>query len=245
MKKLKAIIVDDEKVNIDNLLMLIDKFCPNIQVISYGVSVQQGLDLIEKEKPDILFLDVEMPDGSGFTLLDKIKEIDFHVVICTAHLDYAIKAIKSSVIDYLLKPIDFRELREAVLKVETLLEKQSNKPNFLQPSELTQKSDKIALSSSNGVELFLANDILRFQANKLSCIVYFTDGTQKIVSKCLKEYEEVLSKHGFFRLHKSHMVNMSHVTKYISGKGGAVLLTNGEKIEVAVRRKKELLEVIR
>lgn len=239
---IKAIIIDDEQVNVDNLTKLIDKFCPNVKLLATGNSVNKAIDLITEFKPDVVFLDVEMPTGSGFTIFEKLPELAVHIIISTAHADYAIKAIKNSVVDYLLKPIDFRELRTAIEKVERLRLAVENKNEAPTKKELP---DRISLSTSDGFQVYHPTEIIRFQAHKLNCIVHFENGAKMEVPKCLKDYEALLEQNGFFRIHKSNMVNISHIKRYIKGSGGAVELSDGTQIEVAVRRKKDLLQLIK
>lgn len=252
-KDITCIIVDDEGQNQQVLAKMIDQFCPTVQVVGIAASVNEAVDLIEKHKPHIVFLDVEMPEGNGFTLFDKIDNPEFDVIFTTAHADYAIKAIKFAAMDYLLKPINLIELRTAIEKVaEKLMSKTNEQESNSQKIDVirSNQSDtsfefkKIALPTTEGLEFYLVKDILRCEADRAYCIFHLTDKRKIVVSKSLKEYEEILSDANFFRVHKSNMVNVGHIVKYVKGKGGHVILSDNSLVNVAVRKKDELLKVI-
>jgi len=253
MAEVTCIIVDDELQNQEVLARMIDQFCPSVRVLGRAETVDGAVKLIESMKPHVVFLDVEMPGGNGFTLFDKIQSPDFFTVFTTAHAEYAIKAIKFAAFDYLLKPINLTELKNAVEKVaEKLRTQNGNTSNNTKMAEVLRanKRDqsfefkKIALPSAEGLEFFQVSEILRCEADRAYCTFHLTGQRKIIVSRSLKDYEDILSEANFFRLHKSNMVNMAHVKKYIRGKGGFVVLSDNSLVAVAVRKKDELLQFL-
>ncbi|MBL7910835.1 MAG: response regulator transcription factor [Bacteroidia bacterium] len=242
---IKALIVDDEDKSRVTLKNLIGMYCPNIEVIELCDSVNSALASINKQMPDVVFLDIEMPFHNGFTLLEKVKDPRFKVIFTTAYDHYAIKAIKYSALDYLLKPIDSDELTAAVEKLNT------NKPT---PAQLTQNFElllsnlkvksnnaKIAIPTFDGLQMVSAGDIVKCTADESYTHITLTNNTKITVSRILKEYEELLSDLNFFRVHNSCLINLVHVTKYVKGDGGYVVMTDGSSVEVSRRKKNDLL----
>jgi len=253
MAEVTCIIVDDELLNQEVLARMIDQFCPSVRVLGRAETVAAAIQLIDATNPQVVFLDVEMPGGNGFTLFDKIPSPKFFTVFTTAHAEYAIKAIKFAAFDYLLKPINLTELKNAIEKVaETLRTKSTNSTDSKKMVEVLRanKKDqnfefsKIALPTSDGLEFFQINEILRCEADRAYCIFHLVGKRKIVVSKSLKEYEEILSEANFFRVHKSNMVNMTHVKKYIRGKGGFITLSDGSLVAVAIRKKDEMLQIL-
>lgn len=242
---IKALIVDDEEKSRITLKNLIAMYCPNIEVIELCDSVNSALKAIDKQMPDLIFLDVEMPFHNGFTLLEKIKNPGFDVIFTTAYDHYAIKAIKYSALDYLLKPIDSDDLKTAVEKIES--DKSnfvSTTPNFevlLSNIKVKGTNAKIAIPTFEGLQMISAKEIIKCTADESYTHISLTNNTKITVSRILKEYEELLSDLNFFRVHNSCLVNLTHVTKYIKGDGGYVVMCDGESVEVSRRKKNELL----
>lgn len=246
-----ALIVDDEHKNRETLVKLIDQFCYGIKVIGQAENVQAAKEFIDTNKPQIVFLDIEMPGGNGFTLLEKFDKPDFQLIFTTAHADYAIKAIKFAALDYLLKPININELKIAVEKAIESVQNSSSQHldqrfNVLKDNQKNEGFDfkKIALPSLEGIEFYEINEILRCEADRAYCNFYLTNGQKITVSKSLREFEELLSECNFFRIHKSNMVNLGHIKKYIKGKGGYVVLSDDSHVDVSVRKKELLMEVL-
>ncbi|MDG2370959.1 MAG: LytTR family DNA-binding domain-containing protein [Flavobacteriales bacterium] len=246
-----ALIVDDELKNRETLVKLIDQFCYGIKVIGQAENVQQAKDFIDANKPQIVFLDIEMPGGNGFTLLEKFDKPNFQLIFTTAHADYAIKAIKFAALDYLLKPINVNELKIAVEKAIESIQNSSNESSdqrfdVLKDNQKNEGFDfkKIALPSLEGIEFYEINEILRCEADRAYCNFFLTNGQKITVSKSLREFEELLSECNFFRVHKSNMVNLGHIKKYIKGKGGYVVLSDDSHVDVSVRKKELLMEVL-
>ncbi|MBC7864879.1 MAG: response regulator transcription factor [Bacteroidia bacterium] len=243
---IRAIIVDDEAKSRTTLSALLTRHCTNVTVVQMADSVETALIAIEKNKPDVVFLDIEMPFASGFTLLEKIKNPDFGIIFCTAYDAYAIKAIKFSALDYLLKPVDVDELIAAVNKIE---EKQKSTkrqtPDFeLLLSNLKQKNNagKIAVPTFDGLQMISVAEIIKCTASESYTQISLQNGTKIMVSRILKEYDDLLSEMNFFRVHNSCLINLAHVSKYVKGDGGYVVMTDGESVEVSRRKKAELLE---
>ena len=244
---LKAIIVDDEEQHHAVLGKMIDTFCPNLSVAGHAYSVKECIELIQKHEPQLIFLDVEMPEGNGFTLFDSYPEPDFEVIFTTAFDIYAINAIKYAALDYLLKPINIGELEKAVARARKVISGNNlqNRPKYLALKSNLQQSDprltKVALPSSDGIDFVQANSIIRVEADRAYAHFHLDGGRKIIVSKPLKDYESLLEACRFFRIHKSHMINLDHLEKYVKGKGGYVIMKDGSHVDVSVRKKEELL----
>jgi two-component system LytT family response regulator len=240
---INAIIVDDEEKSRATLHKLVSNHCPKVQIVELCDSVETAMKAIEKHNPHIVFLDIEMPFHSGFNLLERIKDPEFEVIFTTAYDHYAIKAIKFSAMDYLLKPIDVDELKEAVGRIDD----KKNKPHDgykkfeLLLSNIKGKSVKIAVPTFDGLQMISADDIIKCVADESYTHITLMSKQKITVSKLLKEYEELLSDHNFFRIHNSSLINLKHVTKYIKGDGGYVVMCDGEQCEVSRRKKTELL----
>ena len=252
MSKITCIIVDDEANNRDMLAGMIFKFCPTVELVGQASGVKEAVELINEHKPDLVLLDVEMPDGNGFTLFETFKNPDFSVVFTTAHADYAIKAIKFAALDYLLKPVNITELREAVEKVSEKKENVNTKESLDKKLEVLSENNasgnfdfkRIALPTSEGLEFYEIADILRCEADRAYCRFFFKNGKKIIVSKPLAEYADLLEECNFYRVHKSNMVNTNHIKKYVSGRGGYVILSDDSHVDVSVRKKEGLMKAL-
>jgi two-component system LytT family response regulator len=238
-----ALIVDDETKSRLTLSILLSKYCPSIKVIGEASTVEEGVEKIEKQDPDLLFLDVQLSDGTGFDILSRLKTVRGKIVFTTAFNQYAIQAFKFSAFDYLLKPIDPDQL----ISLAERLEKASNSNEMLQQmqvlSENKNQITKIALNSTHGVYYISIHDIIRCEADSNYTNFFLKDSTKIVVAKSLKEYEEMLSGINFFRVHKSHLVNLQFVKKY-DNHTGKVILHDGFQVEVARRRKDALLTLL-
>lgn len=239
---LKVVIVDDELDAVKFIESIISEYCQNIEVLGYAQSARDGVQLINEKEPDLVFLDVEMPHGSGFDLLSHFPEKDFDVIFITAFNHYAIKAIKFSAVDYILKPINISEFIEAVNKVETNRLK-SKERNFSFQALLEnlkgQAPSKLAIPTSEGMEYLNTRDIIRIEADRSYSWFFMKDGTKYLVSRNLKEYQDLLSDRNFFRTHNSHLVNLEWVKKYIRQEGGYIQMTDDSTVPIS-RSKKDL-----
>lgn len=240
----KIVIVDDEKHCTDILLALIERNYPDYSIIGCFNSATEALSFINKQSFDLLFLDIQMPELNGFMLLDKLKEITFDVVFTTAFDQYAIKAFKYSAFSYLLKPITEKALVDVLDNWEKkkdkireeqwhLLKEFVGKPSF--------EADKIALPSSHGLEIIEINEILRCRSENNYTVFHIRGGEQLIVSRSLKEVEDILNSHGFVRIHQSHIVNSTCIKSISRKEGGFILMCDGSEVPVS-RQKKEMLD---
>lgn len=238
-----AIIVDDEKNSREVLETMLQKYCPEITAIRSCSSAEEVLDQLKKGKPDILFLDIEMPGMNGFELLEHIDRPEFEIIFTTSYSEYAIKAIKHSALDYLLKPIDKDELIYAVQKAakNKTYVPSSRIEHLLELLEAKKSAKRFAVSTSEGLIMLNAADIAYCESDGPYCKFYFVNNKTLTTSKTLKEAEEFLQDCDFFRIHHSYLINMKFVDKYIRGEGGEVVLANGKKLPVSRTRKQEFL----
>lgn len=242
---IQAILIDDEKNCRDTLAAMLLNYCPQVKILAQCKSVAEGITMIHELKPAVVFLDVEMPHATGFDLLEQVGPIDFEVIFTTAHDHYALKAFKYSALDYLLKPINGDDLVQAISRFE----KKNNKNdsslqlNLLLANLKSLKSNvsKIALPASDGLNLVDIQDITRLEADG-NYSNFITSKGKHVVSKSLKEYDELLSENNFLRVHQSHLINLNYVKKYVRGEGGYIVMQDGTTIPVSVRKKHEVLE---
>lgn len=243
---IKAILIDDEEHCRESLSIQLARYCPEVSLLAACASAAEGLKAIEQLHPDVVFLDVEMPRMNGFELLQEFTNIPFGVIFTTGYDAYAIKAIRFSALDYLLKPIDKDELIMAIAKIhakpvptinqqfDILLEKLGDKPVKLQ---------KIALPSLEGFELVQLEAILRCESDSNYTYVYLKTGRKLLVSRTLKEIEELLEGHSFLRVHHSHVVNLNEIERYVRGEGGYLIMSDQSSVTVSRSRKEALLTV--
>ncbi len=241
--KIKSIIVDDEKNGRENLAGILNQFCPEIELLGQADSVDAGILLIKKVVPDLVFLDIEMPKSDGFQLLEYFRDIYFEVIFVTAFDNYAIKAIRFSATDYILKPININELKAAVETVsERIRQKQENRRmkelvyNINQP-----QNPRIGLPTGDRIEFVEVGKIIRCQGEGNYTHIYFEENKHLLVAKTLVEFEDLLKEYSFLRVHKTHLVNLKHVAAYLKNDGGILQLTNGDAISISRRRKEEVL----
>jgi two-component system, LytTR family, response regulator len=242
---IKAIIVDDEMHCRKTLSILLKEYCPDVQVIDQCDNGEDGTEAIKKLKPDLVFLDIEMPRMNGFEMLEQFSEISFAVVFTTGYDQYAIKAFRFSALDYLLKPIDHEELKKAVEKVskhspsllpqqlEILLQKLQHKPSAI---------NKIALPTMEGLQMIPVDSIISCASDRNYTSVLLKSKQKIIVSRILKDIEEMLDEYAFLRVHHSYIVNLNEVTKYVKGEGGYVVMSDGSSVDVSRSRKEILLQ---
>ena len=244
---IRCVIVEDEEMARNVLKSLLAQYCQDVMVCAEADDIVSGKNMIETFRPDLVFLDIEMPGGSGFKLLTSMENIDFEVVFVTAYEQFAIKAIRHDALDYILKPIDPKELVAAVEKVKeakykkTLKKQYDNLLKNLDPEQLVVR--KISISTTDKIHLIDVDDIIRCESDNYYTIIYFKDGTNLLVSKTLKEMEQKLEEYDFVRTHKSHLVNMRCIMNFIKDEM-MVLLTDGVKVPVSKRKKEKILEVI-
>jgi len=237
---LNAIIVEDEKTSRDILKNYLSKYCPKVTLVGEAENIEEALVLIRNNDLDLVFLDVEMPYGNAFDLLDKVGDRQFETVFVTAYNQYALDALNAHASYYLLKPISIDKLIEAVDYVSEIKEKENSLQQTILKPVNTQVVGKITIPQQNGFEILEVKDILYCQADDNYTKIFLKD-TKKLVSKTLKYFEDILSENGFARVHKSYLVNVNQIVEYKKGKGGSVVLSSGKQIMVSPSRKKELL----
>lgn len=240
---INAIIVDDEINNSNYLKGLLESNLPEVKLIGVASNINDATKLITSLKPDLVFLDVELQTSTGFDLLNKLSEINFSVIFTTAHQHYALKAIKFAAIDFLLKPVDTEELIQAVQKVIKLQSQNSLKDNMsvlLEGIRLQNRLTKIAISTLSSILVIEIKDIVYCQADG-PYTHFFLKDSKITSSKHLKEYEMLLEEYGFYRIHKSFLVNLAEIKKYSRSDGGFVIMSNGDKVDVSEKKKEELI----
>jgi two-component system, LytTR family, response regulator len=244
--QITAVIIDDEKNNIDNLSGLLKEFFPALTVIGEGTNAAEGERLIIQHRPDIVFLDIQMPGKNGFELLTSLPVHNFELIIVTAFDQFGIQAVKFSAIDYLLKPINEEELRKAVQKaIDRSIEKKQNRQleNLLEVLQNRQHKDdhRMALSSSKETRFVKTKEIIRCESNNNYTTFYILDGERIVTTKPIFEYEEILQGYGFIRCHQSHLVNKRYIKSLVKEDGGYLLLENGDQIPIS-RMKRDLVK---
>lgn len=239
--KLTSIIVEDEETSRQILKNYLKKYCPNVTVIGEAENIEEALVLIRNNNLDLVFLDVEMPYGNAFDLLDKVGHIDFETVFVTAYNHYAIDALNAHASYYLMKPISIDELIKAVDYVTEIKIKEDALQNQVLVPKTNTINGKITIPQQSGFEVINTVDILYCKADDNYTEIYLNTNKKKLVSKTLKYFEDILKDTSFARVHKSYLVNVNEVVKYIKGKGGSVMLSNGKEIMVSASKKAGLL----
>ena len=244
---IKAVIIDDELHSIETLMWKIEHFTEGVEIVQTFSDPQEGLAYLNMHSIDLLFLDIEMPLLSGFELLERLNQIKFDVIFTTAYDEYGIKAIKFSALDYLLKPVQEEELKKAVEKFK------QKKHHFVSPAQLdvllqslkVQKPERkrIALATKESIELIYTDNIILCQSDNNYTMVYIEGRRKKLISKTLKEFEEILEEYNFFRSHQSYLINLDHMVEYMRQDGGYIIMDNDMKVPVSRSRKEELMKL--
>jgi two-component system LytT family response regulator len=246
----KAVIIDDEKDSIDTLKWKLENYCPEVSVAACYQQPAEGISYLKKNPIDLLFLDIEMPRLTGFDVLEELgRDISFDIIFITAYDNFGIQAVKFSALDYLLKPVQNKELKEAIDK--HLKKSQQKIPseqidlllNNVQ-AERKGKRGRIALASKESIEFVDPNDIIVCEANSNYTNVYLVEGRKRVISKTLKDFEEMLLQFDFFRPHNSHLINLGRVKEFIRSDGGYLVMENKMKIPVSKNRKEELMQLL-
>lgn len=238
--KLKTILVEDEAQSREILRNYLQKYCRDVDIVGEASDISEALQLIQKHRPDLLFLDIEMPFGNAFDLLDQLKERNFEIVFVTAYDQYAIEALNSHAAYYLMKPIDIDELIKAVNYVGEIREKEERMEKLVLRAGLAQAEGKITIPQQDGFQVLNISEILYCKADD-NYTEIFLENKKILVSKTLKYFEQALSDHYFARIHKTYLVNVNEIVKYRKGKGGSVVLKNGKELMVSASRKRQLL----
>ncbi len=246
MDKLQAVIIEDEQASRTTLKNYLEKYCPNVELLGEAENVNQGFELINSTDPELVFLDIEMPFGNAFDLLEKFKSIEFEIIFITAFSEYALKALNLSASSYLLKPLNIDQLISSVTQAAQSArnKKRIHSSNILLEN-LTienQQLKKIALPLIDGFEVVTLKEIVQCNAYDNFTQIFLSNGSKKTVCRTLKFYEELLSDYNFLRVHKSYMINLNWVKQYKKGKTGEIILSNGNYIPLSASRKKTFLE---
>ena len=243
-----AVLVDDETAGLEALKLALEKYCPDIAIKGIYDKPEEALAGIRKINPGLVFLDVQMPQLSGFDLLQQLSPIHFEVIFVSAHDQYAIKAIRFSALDYLLKPIDVEDLMHAVNRVKERQNHTSSSFQFQSVLNNIQlksgRVEKLAVPTLQGIDFFNTQDILYCKAEGSYTQIVLKNNQQALVCKNLKDFESLLAESGFFRVHHSYIINLAHVEKYVKGEGGYVVLTENHHVDVSRRKKEEFLGLL-
>lgn len=245
-KKIRTIIIDDEERARETIKDMLQMYCTDVELIGEGANVLSGLEIIKKEKPDLVFLDIKMPDGTGFDLLNRIDEKRFALIFLTAFDEYAVQAFKFSAVDYLLKPLDPDELTDAIDRVKENLETEQNRLGSLLENlnEIKKESKKIVLKTAESIFLVSIQDIVRCEATGNYTKFYLVNQKPVLVSRTLKEYDELLKDYKFFRVHQSHLVNLEHIVRIDKADGGTLILSDNQNCPISTRKKDALIKVL-
>lgn len=247
---LKTIVVDDEHAGRETLQLLLEKHHPEVTVVAAVDSAAKGKEAILRESPDLVFLDIQMPGGSGFDLLTSLEEIDFEVIFVSAHSQHALRAFNFAALHYIRKPINTKELRVAIERAKQSKQKdlelrnlqyQTLKENF---KDNQSQQTKIALPTLEGFSFVMLSEIVRIKGDDAYSEVFFSNGEMMVVSRKIAQMERLLTPYRFYRIHKSHMINLNHLVRYLRGRGGEVEMSDGTFIDVARRRKAEFIDLI-
>jgi two-component system, LytTR family, response regulator len=244
---LHTLIIDDEEHMRDSLTRLLARHCPRVILAGEADSVASGIKAIQANHPDLVLLDIQMSDGTGFDLLHSLPTIDFKIIFITAYDQFALQAFRFSAVDYLLKPVNPELLAEAVERAGQLIEEHYNlQMQALQENlkNIKQQEKKIILKTTENIYLLGLKDIICCESNDNYTCIHTTDGKKILISKTLKEYDTMLTGCGFYRVHKSFLINLAHIHRFEKQDGGFIILTNDLKIPVASRKRDEMLELL-
>lgn len=242
---IRAIIVDDEVGARESLARMLEK-SKFLQIVAKADSMKTAYEAITEHQPDLVFLDIEMPNGNAFDLLEKLSSIDFHIIFTTAYDHYAIRAIRVSAADYLLKPIDPEELMQAVQRVHEKMDRKDDLSTqfkaLLTNVRSGPKLKRVAIPDMDGLVFINLTDIIRCESDGNYTYFILSSGKKTVASRTLGEYEQMFSDDNFFRVHRSHLINLEHVRKYIKGEGGYVVMSDNSQVEVSRRNKNDFLD---
>ena len=245
VKKIRSIIIDDDESNLSNLQIMLTTYCPNVEILAAASTVPQAISEILSKKPDLLFLDVEIKNSTGFDLLEQLENRNFHVIFVTAFDQYAIKALRFSAVDYLLKPISIEDLQNAVNRAQQRMMQPhpfKELENLMSNMRKGIQTPRIALPMSGSIEFVPVSNILRCVGESSYTTFHMKGGSKMVVSKTLKEYEDLLEEHNFLRVHKSHLVNLNHVKSFVKTADAHVVMDDGSTVTVSNLKKQEVLK---
>ncbi|MCK9202881.1 MAG: LytTR family DNA-binding domain-containing protein [Bacteroidales bacterium] len=242
---IKIVLVDDDKTSILTLKTLLTNNFQNMDIVGDAYSVSEAVPLIDKVKPELVFLDINLPDGEGFDVIERVTFKEFRVIFITAFDKYAVRAFEFSALHYLVKPITLEMLESAINRFRDLkVEEIDNRITVLRDN-LKTKNEKIIIPSTDGLNIVRLADIIRLEASDVYTLFYLTNGQRFVASKPLNNYEKILEDLPFSRIHSKHLINLMFVKRYIKGKGGSVILEDNTEVEVSVRKKADFIEKLR
>lgn len=247
MEQLKAIIIDDERNSLQNLQQKLAEFCPDITIAATAERPEEAIGIIRQHNPDVLFLDIEMPRMNGFRMLEELDDYNGEIIFTTAYDHYAVDAIRISAFDYLTKPVSIAELQHAVARLLKHRQQHTRERfEILKQSMQQSKSpeDRMAIPSGDGLDFVQIKMIIRIESSSNYSRIFFTGGRSMLVTRLLKDFEEMLMPYRFFRVHHSHLINLAHINKYIKGEGGHVIMSNGDQIDISRRKKEEFMKLV-
>lgn len=241
----RAAIIDDDQLARRVLFRILDQHFSDIETVGEADSVESGIELIANKNPDLVFLDIEMPDGTGFDLIEKLPEVNFRLIFTTSYSDYAITAFKYSAFDYILKPVLVENVKSTIQRISEIpVLNEKHRVEVLKNS-LEKKDESshvtIALPEMNGFAIIKVNNIVRCEGERNYTRVFYQNGTSVLISRTLLEFDQLLVPHGFCRIHRSHLVNLKYVNRYLKTDGGIVELTDKSQLRVSPKYKEELL----
>lgn len=250
---IKVLLIDDDANLRQGMKALLERYASDIEIIGEADSVKTGTIALEKLQPQVVFLDIQLNDGTGFDILERVTKsqgkLSSHIVFITAHEQYAIKAFRFSALDFLLKPVDPEELQKVVEKIKAVLNQKENFEHIdLLLENIRKKVDnfkRIALSTNEGIHLFEISDIIRCESEDNYTKFFIKNHKPILISKTLKEYEELLAEHGFERIHQSHLINLAFLKSYIKKDGGYVIMSDNSNLPISQRKKERLQELLR
>jgi two-component system, LytTR family, response regulator len=245
--QLRAILVDDELNSLQNLQQKLQEYCPAVKIVAALQKPEEAIPLIKALKPNVLFLDIEMPRMSGFRMLEELGEYEAEIIFTTAYNHFAIEAMRISAFDYLVKPVAIAELQKAVNRLSQQKARQTHERlNILRKSIAESKSqdNKIAVPTNEGLEFIVIKNIVRIESSASYSRIFLVNNQSIVVTRLLKDFEEILAPYRFFRVHNSHLINLSYIRKYIRGEGGQVMLENGDLVDVSRRKKEEFISLL-
>jgi two-component system LytT family response regulator len=247
-----ALLIDDDGNLRNGMKQLLARYAPEIAIIGEADSVDSGVAMLVRLEPQVVFLDIQLGDGTGFDILEQVARqkgrSSSHIVFITAHEQYAIKAFRFSALDFLLKPVDPEELEKVIDKIKKVLDRNDYSHIDLLLENIRKKVDnfkRIALSTAEGIHLFEVSDIIRCESEDNYTRFYIKNNKPILISKTLKEYEELLTEHGFERIHQSHLINLSYLKSYIKKDGGYVIMSDNSHLPISQRKKDRLQELIK
>lgn len=242
---IKAVLIDDMPEALDLLQKDLAAYCPEVEIIGTAQSVVEGSKILRKLEPDVVFLDIELQDGTGFDILEILGAIPFKVIFTTASDAHAIRAFRFSAIDYLLKPIDPEELKAALTKLkETTSNGQERIDLLLDSVKETSGPKRLALHTLDKIQVVEISEIVRCESNGNYTTFYFGAGEKLLVTKTLKDFDKMLTEYGFIRVHQSHLINTRHIKEYIKTEGGYLVMKDGSRVSVSVRKKPMVMKLL-